>query len=167
MSQVSVRERRPPREFWLHEARDFTPWMAENLSFLSESLNMELAFEAREKSVGEFRADLVCRNAVDNSRVVIENQLTRSDHSHLGQVLTYAAGLQAVTVVWVAAELRREHRATLEWQNKITDVRFRFFGVELRTWRDRISHFKVELSVVSKPVGWTHSASLRQYPIRG
>lgn len=49
MSQVSVRERRPPREFWLHEARDFTPWMAENLSFLSESLNMELAFEAREK----------------------------------------------------------------------------------------------------------------------
>ena len=166
MSQLSVRERRPPREFWLHEARDFTPWMAENLSFLSESLNMELEFEAREKSVGEFRADLVCRNAVDNSRVVIENQLTRSDHGHLGQVLTYAAGLQAVTVIWVATELRREHRATLDWQNEITDERFSFFGVELRTWRTWTSRFQVEFAIVSKPEDWTHSENRFLYQIR-
>ncbi len=166
MSQLSVRERRPPREFWLHEARDFTPWMAENLSFLSESLNMELEFEAREKSVGEFRADLVCRNAVDNSRVVIENQLTRSDHGHLGQVLTYAAGLQAVTVIWVSTELRREHRATLDWQNEITDERFSFFGVELRTWRTWTSRFQVEFAIVSKPEDWTHSENRFFYQIR-
>ncbi len=167
MSQLSLRERRPPREFWLHEAHNFTPWLAENLSCLAESLKMELAFEAREKSVGEFRADLVCRNAADNSRVVIENQLTRSDHSHLGQVLTYAAGLQAVTVIWVATEFRREHRATLDWQNEITEERFRFFGVELRTWRTRTSGYRAEFAIVSKPEGWLQSENRLLYQIPG
>lgn len=73
MSNSSGIKRVRPREFWLHEARDFTPWLAENLSLLSQSLNMGLVFEAREQRVGDFRADLVCRNPVDNSRVVIEN----------------------------------------------------------------------------------------------
>lgn len=166
MSQFFARQMVPPREFWLHESRDFTPWLAENLSLLAESLNMELAFEAREQSVGAFRADLVCRDKHDNSRVVIENQLTTSDHSHLGQVLTYAAGLQAVTVIWVAEEFRDEHRATLAWQNEITDERFSFFGVELRTWRTRTSEYQVEFVIVSKPEDWTPSGSSRQYPIR-
>lgn len=166
MSQSFVRQKVSPRELWLHEARDFTPWLAENLSLLAESLNMELAFEAREQSVGAFRADLVCRDKHDNSRVVIENQLTKSDHSHLGQVFTYAAGLQAVTVIWVAEEFRDEHRATLAWQNDITDERFSFFGVELRTWRTRSAGYRVEFAIVSKPEGWTLSGSSRQYPIR-
>ena len=94
---------------------------------------MELEFEAKEKDVGGFRADLVCRNKVDNSRIVIENQLEKSDHSHLGQVLTYAAGLQAVNLVWITTEFRNPHRVTLNWHNEITAAKFKFFGVELRT----------------------------------
>ena len=155
-----------PRDIWFREAQDFTPWLAENLSCLSESLNIELAFEAREQRVGDFRADLVCRNVADNSRVVIENQLTRSDHGHLGQVLTYAAGLQAITVIWVAVRFRREHRATLDWQNEITEERFRFFGVELYTWENQTSRY-VEFAIVSKPEGWMQSEGPRRHLISG
>ena len=155
-----------PREIWFREASDFTPWLAENLSFLSESLNLELAFEAREQRVGDFRADLVCRNVVDDSRVVIENQLTRSDHSHLGQVLTYAAGLQAVTVIWVAVGFRREHRAALDWHNEITAERFRFFGVELSTWQIQTSRY-VEFAITAKPEDWMQSEAPRRYLIPG
>ena len=155
-----------PRDIWFREAQDFTPWLAENLSCLSESLNLELAFEAREQRVGDFRADLVCRNMADNSRVVIENQLTKSDHSHLGQVLTYAAGIPAVTVIWVATEFRREHRATLDWQNEITEKRFSFFGVELQTWRDWALRYRVEFSTIAKPLGWTQSEDRLLYQIR-
>ena len=164
MSQSLIFQNVSPREFWLHEAWDFTPWMAENLHLLAESLNMALEFEAREQRVGDFRADLVCRNPVDNSRVVIENQLTRSDHGHLGQVLTYAAGLQAVTVIWVAAEFRREHRATLNWQNEITAERFRFFGVELYTWQIQGSRY-VEFAIIAKPADWMQSEGARRYLI--
>ncbi len=41
--------------------------------------------------------------------------------------MTYAAGLQVVTIVWVASKFTEEHRAALDWLNKITDDNFRFF----------------------------------------
>jgi hypothetical protein len=62
--------------------------------------------------------------------VLIENQLERTDHTHLGQLLTYASGLEAVTIVWIAERFTEEHRSTLDWLNKITDESFRFFGLE-------------------------------------
>lgn len=93
------------RAIWPHEARDFTPWLAQHLVFLERPLNMELELEATEKPVGDFRADIVCRNRADNSRVVIENQFEKSNHPHLGKVLTYAAGLDAATIIWIAKEI--------------------------------------------------------------
>lgn len=112
------------RTIWPHEARDFTPWLAENLNYLTEPLGMELELEATEKRVGAFRADMVCRNKVDNSRVVIENQFDTSNHPHLGKVLTYAAGLDAGTIIWVAEEFRDERRDALDWLNRRTDSGF-------------------------------------------
>ena len=120
------------RAVWPHEAHDFTPWLAENLFYLAEPLRIELELEATEKRVGAFRADIVCRNKEDNSRVVIENQLENSNHLHLGKVLTYAAGLDAGTIIWIAKKFRDEHRHALEWLNRKTDRGARFFGVMLK-----------------------------------
>ena len=94
-------ERVDLRNVWLSEAQDFTPWLAreENLSVLAETLMVELELEAQERNVGPFRADILCKNTEDDSWVLIENQLERTDHSHLGQLLTYAAGLHAVHVI--------------------------------------------------------------------
>ena len=119
------------RDIWPHEARDFTPWLAENLIFLAEDLNMDLELEATEKCVGDFRADIVCRNRVDNSRVIIENQLEKSNHPHLGKVLTYAAGLDAATIIWIAEKFRPEHRDVLNWLNRNTSTALQFWGVEI------------------------------------
>lgn len=80
------------REAWESEAQDFTPWLAQNLSVLAETLDMELDLEAIETNVGPFRADILCKNADGGAWVPIENQLERTNHSHLGQLLTYAAG---------------------------------------------------------------------------
>src|SRR4051812_11719100 len=83
------------REAWSLEADHFTPWLAlpENLDLLGKSLGLQLATERTEPPVGRFRADIFARNTVDNSVVVIENQLEQTDHTHLGQILTYLAGL--------------------------------------------------------------------------
>ena len=105
------------REAWETEAQDFTPWLAKNLSVLAETLDMELELEAVETNVGPFRADILCKNADGGAWVLIENQLERTNHSHLGQLLTYAAGLNAVTICWIAARFTEEHRATLDWLN--------------------------------------------------
>jgi hypothetical protein len=125
------------RNIWTSESSDFTPWLAreENLTVLGEALSIDLELEAQEKAVGPFRADILCKDIGTGAWVLVENQLERTDHSHLGQLLTYASGLEAVTIVWIAARFTEEHRSTLDWLNKITDESFRFFGLEVELWR--------------------------------
>ena len=89
------------RDIWATEAQDFTPWLAseENLTRLGEALDLELELKGQEVSVGPFRADILCDNLDDGSDVLVENQLERTDHTHLGQLMTYAAGLHTATIV--------------------------------------------------------------------
>ena len=147
------------REIWASEAADFTPWLAqpENLRVLEETLGVELEVEAEEKAVGPFRADILCKDLSTNTWVLIENQLGRTDHIHLGQLLTYAAGLQAVTIIWVAARFTDEHRAALDWLNEITDERFCFLGLEVELWRIGDSVAAPKFNVVCKPNDWSRS----------
>ena len=120
-----------PREIWQREDEDFSPWLANNLDLLDEILNTKLDLIRQEHRIGPFFADLLCLDRVDNSHVVIENQLEKSDHKHLGQLLTYAAGSQATTIIWIATMFENEHRNALEWLNDNMDSRFRCFGVAL------------------------------------
>ena len=152
-------ERVDLRSIWTTEAQDFTPWLAqpENLAVLSETLGMELATEGTEQGVGPFRADILCQDTLDESWVLIENQLDRTDHRHLGQLLTYAAGLQTVTIIWIAASFTDEHRAAMDWLNEITSEQFRFFGLEVELWRIGDSDSAPKFNIVAKPNEWTRS----------
>jgi hypothetical protein len=145
------------RKVWLNEPGHFTPWLAgeENLSLLADTLGMDLELEAQEKDVGPFRADIVCKDTTDGTLVLIENQLERTDHTHLGQLMTYAAGLDAVTIVWIAERFTDEHRAALDWLNEITNERVSFFGLEIELWRIGESPIAPKFNVVSKPNDWT------------
>ena len=146
-------------EVWETEPQHFTPWLAqeENLTLLGKALGMELELDAQEINVGGFRADLRCKNTVDDSWVVIENQLTPTDHTHVGQLLTYAAGLDAHTVIWIAKTFRQEYRAMLDWQNRITNERYRFFGIEVKVWQIENSARAVQFDVVSSPNDWSRN----------
>ena len=144
------------RNVWLSESGDFTPWLAEepNISLLADTLGMDLEVEAQEKSVGPYRADIVCKDTTDGSMVLIENQLEKTDHTHLGQLLTYAAGLDAVTIVWIADRFTDEHRAALDWLNEITGEKVSFFGLEIELWKIGASPIAPKFNVVSKPNDW-------------
>ena len=148
-------------EVWETEPNHFTPWLAkeENLTLLGKTLGMELELEAQEINVGDFRADILCKNTVDGSWVLIENQLEQTDHKHVGQLLTYAAGLDAATVVWIAKTFRREHCAMLDWQNRITDERYRFFGIKIKVWQIENSAHAVQFEVVSSPNDWSRGVN--------
>lgn len=148
------------REVWPNEATDFTPWLAEeeNLSILAETLNMELELEGREVNVESGIVDLLCRT-VDNSLVLIENQLEETDPDHLGRILAYAARLNADTVIWIAKTFKDEHRAVFDRQNAITDERYQFFGVEIELWQIGDSRAAPKFNIVSRPNNWSRSAS--------
>lgn len=156
-SDLGRLERVDLRVAWSSEPRDFTPWLAqkENLGLLGETLGIDLEADGIERSVGLFSADILCRVAGTDHWVLIENQLEQTDHTHLGQIITYAAGLDALTVIWVAAKFVDEHRAALDWLNENTAEGISFFGVEVQLWRISDSPFAPRFNVVSMPNAWT------------
>ena len=146
-----------PRDYWANEAADFTPWLAEepNIAQLGAAIGLELVVEGVEEPVGRFAADIICRSLPDESYVVIENQLDRTDHDHLGKLLTYAGGLEDVrTTVIIAPEIQDEHRAAIDWLNSVTIAGVHFFGVELQVWRIGDSLPAPRFDVVAKPNDW-------------
>ncbi len=145
------------RDAWKNEAGDFTPWLAseENIKLLGDAMNLDLEVQQQEAQVGPFRADILCRNTADNSLVLVENQLERTDHRHLGQLFTYAAGLDAVAVVWIASQFTEEHRAAMDWLNRITHDGFHFFGLEIELWRIGESEPAPKFNIVAKPNDWS------------
>ncbi len=144
------------REAWPHEANDFTPWLAENLQRLSQVIDVDLELEGTEVSVEGFSADILARIPSDGSMVVIENQLENTNHTHLGQVLTYLAGLEAQTVIWIAREFQGPHLSAVRWLNTHTVAPFAFFAVKVRAVRigDTPSPIAPLFEVLERPNDW-------------
>lgn len=150
------------RNIWTSESEHFTPWLAQedNLKLLGDTIGIELELEAQEKNVGPFRADILCKDTATDHWVLIENQLEKTDHVHLGQLLTYASGLKAVTIVWISRKFTEEHRAALDWLNEITDDHFNFFGLEVELWRIGNSPVAPKFNIVSKPNDWSKTVTV-------
>jgi hypothetical protein len=142
------------RTAWVHEAHDFTPWLAQHLDLLGQALGLDLELEATEVSVGEFTVDIVARDASSGRELIVENQLESTDHSHLGQLLTYASGRKPAYVVWVAPRFRDDHRQALDWLNASTIEGIDFFGVELELLQIDDSPLAAHFKLVAQPNEW-------------
>jgi hypothetical protein len=154
-------ERVALKDAWPTEDGNFTPWLAEegNIALLGEALGMELEVEAVEQKVGSFRADILAY-AIDEAdhSVIIENQLGRTDHGHLGQILTYLAGVEdAKTIVWIAETIQPDHRAAIDWLNANTAEDFSFFAIEIELWRIGGSPPAARFNVIASPNDWTRN----------
>lgn len=143
-------EIRPIREVFKHEAFDFTKWLEEHIDDLGSRLKLDLTVVQREKKVGDFIVDLQCEEK-GGKQVIVENQLGRSDHSHLGQLLTYLVNLEASTAIWVTPEPRVEHEKVIEWLNEATPVDIAFYLVKVEAVRIAGSPYAPLFTIVSGP----------------
>ena len=129
MPELGTLKKIDPRQLWKNEERDFTPWIAENIDRLSQVIGIPFVVDQTEKRVGAYELDVFGHVEGSDAPVIIENQLTQTDHKHLGQLITYASGLEAALVIWVATEVTDEHRAAILWLNKVTDDTVSFYLV--------------------------------------
>ena len=139
------------RSVWKNEASDFTPWLLTNADYLGQVLGIDIEIDSKEQPVGDFSLDLIGRDISNACVLIVENQLSVTDHKHLGQLLTYAAGTEAATIVWVAPSFREEHRRALDYLNDKTINNIRFYGVEVRVVRIGNSSPAPMFHLVSQP----------------
>ena len=129
MATIGRLERVALREVWPHEALDFTRWLEENADALADVLDFTPSNIERERAAGSFSVDLVAEDE-DGRAVVIENQLERSDHDHLGKLITYLTAFDAARAVWIVAHPRPEHVSAIAWLNESSSASFYLVKVE-------------------------------------
>ncbi len=150
-------ERVDLRDGWEHEARDFTPWLAQNIEELGDALGLDLESQQIESPVGSRSLDILATDRSDGRPVIIENQLNFTDNDHLSRLLIYAAGKDAKLVIWVSGGIEDEHRQVLDWLNQHTDEYVQFFGVVVELWKIDNSNPAPHFSVVAAPNDWRKS----------
>lgn len=150
------------RTVWKHEASGFSKWLAEeeNIAKLSAEIGMDINPDELESSVGPFSVDIYASEVGTNRKIVIENQLEETDHKHLGQTITYAAGKDAEVVIWIVKHARDEHRQAVDWLNTHTDENIGFFLIEIELWKIGDSLPAPKFNVVSRPNDWAKAMKL-------
>ena len=125
------------RTLWKDEALNFTPWLAEqeHLNLLGAELGLTLECAQTEVQVGSMYLDILAKECGTGTLVAIENQLEESDLGHLGQLLTYATGLDARVAIWVAPAFYHEYAQALHKLNQWTGDDVRFYGVKVEVAR--------------------------------
>lgn len=144
------------RSIWKHEAKDFTPWLAqeENLATLSEAIGIDIVLEEEESNVGEFSVDIFATEEGTGRKIIIENQLEDTNHDHLGKIITYASGKDAEVVIWIVKRARDEHKQAIEWLNQHTDEQCAFFLIEIELWKINDSDPAPKFNIVERPNDW-------------
>lgn len=145
------------RKVWKHEAYDFTTWLAEeeNIELLSDEIGIEIIPLETEASVGRFNVDILAEESNTGKNIIIENQLERTDHQHLGKLISYSAGIDASIVIWVVESGLEEHQQAIQWLNEMTDTELNFFMVQLELWQIDNSNIAPKINVLEKPNYWS------------
>ncbi len=140
-----------PRKMWSNEQYDFTPWLVDHIEELGEKIGMELEVVGREVSVGPYSADILAKETSTNNYVVIENQLEKTNHDHLGKSITYASALNAKTIVWIATDFTEEHKKAFDWLNDNTNEELAFWAIQLELWQISDDTASMRFNIVCTP----------------
>jgi hypothetical protein len=144
------------REIWKNEEYDFSSWLAqeENLIQLSDEIGIPIGLLEKEAGCGKYSVDILGEEEGTGRKIIIENQLEKTNHDHLGKIITYAAGHNASIVIWIFKDITEEHRSAIDWLNENTGEDRLFFAIRIEAWRINNSDPAPKFEVICKPNEW-------------
>ncbi|MDO5849070.1 MAG: DUF4268 domain-containing protein [Methanobrevibacter sp.] len=157
MKLGKLEKERDLRKVWKNEAYDFTNWLAEeeNLNMLGDEIGLDIELITTEAQIGSFNADILAKEANTDNRIIIENQLESTDHDHLGKIITYGAGQDAKTIIWIVKNVRDEHRQAIDWLNENTNENINIFLCKIELWKIDDSNLAPKIQIISSPNNWS------------
>ena len=141
-------------EFFINEAQDFTPWLQENIELLGNTIGIDIEDADTEVPIGNYRLDILATESGSDRKIAIENQYGTTNHKHLGQIITYMAGINAEIVVWIAENFNTEHIAAINHLNQISNENIAFFCIKPRLIKIGNSEPAIEFVIITKPDEW-------------
>jgi hypothetical protein len=155
-TKLGVLKSVPLRSIWMHEALDFTRWLAkdENIAILADELDINIENIKPEESAGRYSVDILADEVNTKRKVIIENQLETTDHKHLGQILTYASAHDASIIIWIVKDYNEEHKQAIDWFNRNMPEEISFFLVQIELWQIGNSEPAPRFNVICQPNNW-------------
>ena len=135
MVEIGKIRKVPLRELWEREDKNFTVWLSKNIEHLNEKLDFDISIDNTEERAGPFKVDLVGTDDRNNRKIIIENQLEKTDHTHLGQILTYLVNLEAKIAIWITSKPVQEHVRAIDWLNENSPSDFAFYLIQVEAIR--------------------------------
>jgi len=155
--KLATLEKVDPRKIWEHEAHNFTPWLAEddNIQILFDEISITAENVETEQRLDRYFVDITAEESVTGRKIIVENQLEKTDHKHLGQLLTYASSFDASLIIWVVTDATEEHKRAIEWFNDHMDDEISFFLVKVECYRIGNSNIAPKFNVIVEPNSWS------------
>lgn len=136
------------RNVWRTEDKGFTPWVAKNIDYLNDILDLNLQVEETEYKAGSFAIDILATGA--QGTVIIENQFGKSDHDHLGKILTYLTTVGASIAIWICEDPRQEHVAVINELNKAMSQSF--YMLDIKAYKIGDSTIVPMFNIIAAPI---------------
>lgn len=132
---------------------DFSDWLRDELESLSDVTGLIFEDAQREVYTGEKRADIIAKISGDEegSVAIIENQIGKSNHKHLGQLITYGAFTKAKVAIWIANEFEKDHLRALDWLNDNTSEERQFYAIKFTILDFKDNEKKIHFEALVKP----------------
>ena len=150
------------QEFWGEDFEKFSSWLIQDeiLEMIGEAIDVELAPANDDMPGGMLKGGVIAKNVKNDAYVIIQGQLAGITHGDFGKLITYAAGLDAAIVVWVASKIPDEHRKAFDWLNNVSRDDISFYGAELELWRIDDSAPAPNVNLVCQPNQWARNLKL-------
>lgn len=149
------------RDVWKNETSDFNEWLfkKENLEYLGIELGMDLLPFCKEKKINKGRVDIIAVNKVDDSYVLIENQIGRADHHHYGKIIEYIHSVKPKATIWIVNEWYPFHKNTIKMIEDLTKL----FVVKIDLIRIANSPIGVKFTTLIEPSDWVKRVFIEKH----